>query len=96
MNKHCGLCKHLEHRTHECDERGAEKGAILTKLNVLAKSEVKLMTTMMKAARGGSKEEWESDSGARFHIFHAHAGMKSYKKASPGTMERLNDWGGRE
>ena len=26
-HKHCGLCKRLEHRTHDCEERGAEKGA---------------------------------------------------------------------
>ena len=28
-HKHCGLCRSLEHRTRDCEERGAEKGAIL-------------------------------------------------------------------
>ena len=30
-HRHCGLCKSLEHRTRDCEERGAEKGAMLAK-----------------------------------------------------------------
>ena len=29
MHKHCGLCRSLDHRTRDCEERGAEKGAML-------------------------------------------------------------------
>ena len=32
--KHCGLCRSLEHRTRDCDKRGAQKGAVPAKLNV--------------------------------------------------------------
>ena len=39
----------------------------------------------MGAARSVRKEEWESDSGATFHMSHTRAGMSAYKKASPGT-----------
>ena len=35
-HRHCGLCKSLEHRTRDCEERGAEKGAMLEKLTVSA------------------------------------------------------------
>ena len=31
-HRHCGLCKSLEHRTRDCEERGAEKSAMLAKL----------------------------------------------------------------
>ena len=31
-HRHCGLCKSLERRTRDCEERGAEKGATLAKL----------------------------------------------------------------
>ena len=37
--KHCSLCRSLEHRTRDCEEREAEKGAMLAKMNVLANSE---------------------------------------------------------
>ena len=30
-HRQCGLCKSLEHRTRNCEERGAEKGAMLAK-----------------------------------------------------------------
>ena len=42
-HKHCGLCRSLEHRTRDCEERGAEKGAMLAKINVPENSEVGLM-----------------------------------------------------
>ena len=39
-HRHCGLCKSLEHRTRDCKERRAEKGAMLAKLTVPAVPEV--------------------------------------------------------
>ena len=35
-HRYCGLYKSLEHRTRDCEERGAEKGAMLAKLTVPA------------------------------------------------------------
>ena len=35
-HRHCGLCKSLEHRTRDCEEREPEKGAMLEKLTVSA------------------------------------------------------------
>ena len=32
--KHFGLSRNLEHRTRNCEERGAEKCTMLTKMNV--------------------------------------------------------------
>ena len=90
-HKHYGLCKSLEHRTRDCDERGAEKGAMLAKLTVPAKFEGKGMVTMVGAVRGDRKEEWESDSGASFHMSHTRAGMTAYKQASPGTTVEIAD-----
>ena len=55
--KHYGLCKSLEYQTRDCEERGAEKGAMLAKLNVPANSEVGLMAAMIGEARGGGKEK---------------------------------------
>ena len=34
--EHFGLCKSLEHRTRNCEKRGAEKGAMLVKLTLPA------------------------------------------------------------
>ena len=84
-HRHCGLCKSLEHRTRYCEERGAEKGAMLAKLTVPAVPEVRAVAAMVGTARGTRKEERESDSGATFHMSHIRAGMSAYKKASPGT-----------
>ena len=58
-HKHCGLCKSLEHGTRECEERGAEKDTMLAKLVVPANYEVGPKAAMIRAARGGNKEEWE-------------------------------------
>ena len=70
-HKHCDLCKNLEHRTRECEEQGAKKGSMLARLNMPANSEVgSMMTAKMGAACEDRKEEWESDSGAIFHMFH--------------------------
>ena len=76
--RHCGLCKSLEHRTRDCEERGAEEGAMLAKLTVLVVPEVRAVAAMVEAARSDRKEEWEADSGATFHMSHTRAGMPSY------------------
>ena len=89
--RHCGLYKSLEHRTRDCEERGAEKGAMLAKLTVPAVPEVRTVTAMVGAARGDRKKELESDSGATFHVSHTRAGMSAYKKASPGTTVEIAD-----
>ena len=34
--EHFGLCKSLEHRARDCEERGAEKGSMLAKLTLPA------------------------------------------------------------
>ena len=91
MHRHCGLCKSLEHRTRDCEERGAEKGAKLAKLTVPAVPEVSAVAAMVGAARDDRKEEWESDFGATFHMSHTRAGLSAYKKASPGTTVEIAD-----
>ena len=73
------------------EERGAEKGAILAKPTVPAVPEVRAVATMVGAACGDRKEEWNSDSGATFHMSHTRAGMSAYKKASPGTTVKIAD-----
>ena len=83
-HRHCGLCKSLEHRTRDCEERGAEKSAMLAKVTVPAVPEVRAVAAMVGAARGDRKEEWESDSGATFHMSHIRAGMSAYKKGVVG------------
>ena len=90
-HRHCGLCKSLEHRTRDFEERGAEKGAMLAKLTVSVVPEVREVTAMVGAARSVRKEEWESDSGATFHMSHTRAGMSAYKEASPGTNVEIAD-----
>ena len=90
-HRHCGLCKSLEHRTRDCEERGAEKGAMPAKLTVPVVPEVRAVAAMVGTARGDRKEEWESDSGATFHMSHTRAGMSAYKKASPGTNVEIAD-----
>ena len=90
-HRHCGLCKNLEHRTRDCEERGTEKGAMLAKLTVPVIPEVREVTAMVGAARSVRKEEWESDSGATFHMSHTRAGMSAYNKASPGTNVEIAD-----
>ena len=89
-NKHCGLCRSLEHRTRGCEERGAEKGVVLAKINVPANAEMRLVTATTGATRGYGKEEWDSNSDASFHMSHTQAGMTAYKKA-PGTTVEAAD-----
>ena len=84
-HRHCGLCKSLEHRTRDCEECGAKKGAMLAKLTVPVVPEVRAVAAMGGAARSDRKKEWESASGATFHMSHTRAGMSAYEKASPGT-----------
>ena len=90
-HRHCGLCKSLEHQTRDCDEHGAEKGAMLAKLTVPVVPEVRAVAAMVGTARGDRKEEWEADSGATSHMSHTRAGMSAYKKASPGTTVEIAD-----
>ena len=56
-HKHCGLYRSLKHRNRDCEERGADKGAVLAKINVPANSEVRLVAATIGAARGYGKEE---------------------------------------
>ena len=56
-HRHCGLCKSLEHRTRDCEERGAEKGVMLAKLTVPVVPEVRAVAAMVGAARSDRKEE---------------------------------------
>ena len=65
-HKHCGLCRSLEHRTRDCEERGAKKGAMLAKLNVPANSEVGLVAATVEAARGSSSWKWQRGMGFGF------------------------------
>ena len=56
-HRHCGLCKSLEHRTRDCEERGPEKGAMLANLTVPVVPEVRAVAAMVVAARSDGKEE---------------------------------------
>ena len=73
-HKHCGLCRCLEYRTPDCEERGVERGAMLVKMDVPANFEVGLMAAMIGVARGDGKEELNSDSGAAFRMSHTRSG----------------------
>ena len=90
-HKHCGLCKSLEHRTCGWEERGAEKGAILAKMNMPASSEVGLVAATIGAARGNGKEEWDSDYGALFRTSRTQAEMTAYMKAPAGKTVEVAD-----
>ena len=56
-HRHCGLCKSLEHRTQNCEEHGAENGAMLAELTVPAVPEVRAVAAMVGASRDNRKEE---------------------------------------
>ena len=90
-HEHCGLCRSLEHQTHDCEEREAEEGMMLVKMNVSTSSEMGRMAATIGASRGDGKEEWDSDSGATFHTSHTRAGMTAYKKAYPETIVEVTD-----
>ena len=53
-HRHCGLCKSLEHQTRGCEERRAEKGLMLAKMNMSQNSEVALVAAV-GATRGDGK-----------------------------------------
>ena len=59
--KHCGFCRNLEHRTRDCEERGAEEGAMLAEVNVPANAEVGLVAVTAGTACGDDKR-----NGIRF------------------------------
>ena len=83
--KYYGLCRSLEYRTRGRVGRGAEKSAILAKINMPSNAEVGLVATTTGAARRYGKEKWDPNFGASFHMSHIQAGMTAYKKASAGT-----------
>ena len=53
---------------------------MLAKINVPKGSEVELVAATVGAAYGDGKEQWDSDSGASFHISHTQVGLIAYKK----------------
>ena len=63
----------------------------MTKMNVPASSEVRLMAATIGAARGDGKEEWDSDFVATFNTSPTRAGMTAYKKAPAGTIVDVAD-----
>ena len=85
------MCRSLGHRTRDCEERRAEKGAILAKIDVAANAEVGLVSAMTGAAREDGKEEWDSDSGASFPMSHTQAGMTADTKAPVRTTGEVAD-----
>ena len=88
-HKHCGLCKSLDHRTRDCEERGTEKCAMLAKLTVPAIPEMRAVAAIMVgAARDNRKEEWESDSGATFHMSHTRTRMSDIARRRRGRPLR--------
>ncbi|CAN0213579.1 unnamed protein product, partial [Ascophyllum nodosum] len=76
----CFNCGKKGHRARDC--RSAKKSEI-------SGAAVRAMAAMVGTARGDKKEEWESDSGATFHMSHTRAGMSAYKKASLGTTVEI-------
>ena len=88
-HKHCGLCRSLEHLTRDCEERGAETGVMLARINVPANAEVGLVVATTGEARGDGKEEWDSDSGASFHMSHTQARITAFtRRRLPGRLLR--------
>ena len=67
------------------------KGAMLAKINVPANAEMGLVAATTEAAREEDKEEWDSDSGASFHMPHTQAGITAYKKVPAGTTVEVAD-----
>ena len=94
-HKHCALCISLLHRTRDCEERGAENGAMVAKTNVPANYEMALVAATTGAARGDGKDEWDSDSGVSFDISYAQARMTAYKKTPAETTVEVADGNGR-
>ena len=90
-HKHCGLCRSLEHWTCVCEERGAENGTTLAKINIPANVDVGLVAATTGKARGDGNEEWDLNSGASFYMSHKQARMTAYKKAPAGTTVEVAD-----
>lgn len=55
--RHCRLWERLEHQTRDYEEREADRGAMLAKLNVPGNSEVGTMAERVGATRGDRKME---------------------------------------
>ena len=81
----------MEHRTRDCEEREAEKGAMMTKINVPANDEMTVVAATTGVARGDGKEERDSDSGASFHMFHTQTRLTACKKEPAGTTFDIFD-----
>ena len=75
----------------DCEERGAEKGTMVAKMNVPGNSEVGLVAETIGAARGDSKKEQDLTSGASFRMSHTQAGMTVHKKAPAETTVEVAD-----
>ena len=52
---------------------------------------VGLVAATIGAACGDGKEEWDSNSGAAFHMSHTQTGMTAYKKVPVGTTVEVAD-----
>ncbi|CAN0258420.1 unnamed protein product, partial [Ascophyllum nodosum] len=76
------LCNKFEGKCFNCGKKGHR---------AVDFPEVRAAAAMVGTARSDEKEEWESDSGATFHMSHTRAGMSDYKKASPGTSIEIAD-----
>ena len=64
---------------------------MLAKINVPANAEVGLVAPTTGAARGNGKEEWDSDTGASFHMSLTQDGITANKKAPAGTTVEVAD-----
>ena len=60
-------------------------------MNVPANWELRLVAATIGVARGDGEEEWDSDSGASFHMLHTRAGMTVYKTVPAGTTDEVAD-----
>ena len=69
-HKHCRLCRSLEHRTRDCEERGAEKDAMLAKLTAPAVPELSIKC--IRTDNGGDFEGEFRRELYRRSITHEH------------------------
>ena len=61
------------------------------RINEPANAELGLVAATTGAARGHSKEEWDSDSGASIHMFHTMDEITAYKEAPAGMTVEVAD-----